>query len=839
MAYVQRYAQRSPVRSPDVASSPCTPSRPPHPTRADGADSERKVPQVLRLVAKPHAKIVPGRVASKDVLACAAANASPSEAPAPSSSPRGASRPTSAREDSIDEVSSRANPGFRQPTLPIKAAEDSLWELVWQPIANLPALCAPEPGDAPSVAPSDRKRPRSKPTRARDTTAAPTRAPAGLFEKGIEDLTGDSDSASPKGLEIWPTTSSPRAGSASCSPSPLKRRLRGKQPHPDTSRSPSPVASRSASPCGSGGASPPSGDSSRKPPRRPRPRGHYDVLGLPKAAAGSEIRAAYRRMALATHPDKGGDPDDFRRVVVAFEELGDESRRAAYDRNLELFGSRDGSGSLETTEVGMAVDPDPPTPSSVPATSSAVPARAGAWPPSYWPEDVARWWYGAARVALSKLMDLSSSAWARQIASMQEAELQALLDLLRGSKILVPAQSGSPQGAANRRRPASTGGHGNQDDWGYQGIQRSGSGYKVVMSWANLSISSVYTDSLAQAIDWQIAFAWLRSAAQARLEECLGQAADPLVDEELLEVLAAEPAIDFTFTIMVTTKQGKKVQTPPVSDLSKALIFQDRLRSSAARSLKTLEAKLEAEASDCMKRNIEKKKMLLGVALKELQKRAGIQIPKGQKAASSMKRPASADPSIAEIVVSAVNFKPTRRVRCKSSPALLAIVQGPNNVPAKSRHEIVSRAHAWQGIPGSPVQRQPGTPSRRQPGTPAPMVLKNDNEPGSPGSPPRGRQSRSPSRSSHLSSSPLPSFRLSTLCSSPPPRNAPRSPLRSPMPTSLMGSNATGGGSPLRSRSPLRSPPRSPLRRQPRSPLRSPMRSPVASSPRGWLLMSP
>jgi hypothetical protein len=848
MAYVSRYAQPSPVRSPDVASSPSTPSRPPHPSRAGGADSERKVPQVLRLVAKPHAKVVPGRVASKDVLACAAANASPttvrSEAPAPSSLPRLGSRPTSARNDTStgaqtvpglqefsrqrDEASSRFGSGFGQSNLPTSDETDSLWELVWQPIESLPALCAPQPGDVPSAA-DGRKRARSKPTRSQRTAAAPTAAPEERLSRDV------SMNPSSSALEMWPTSSRARPASASGSPAPIKRRLRGKQPHPDlvdrASRSPSPVGSRSALPRAPSNA--PSADSSKKPPCRPRPRGHYDVLGLPKAAAGSEIRAAYRRMALATHPDKGGDPDDFRRVVVAFEELGDESRRAAYDRNLELFGSRDGSGSLDPTEVvGMPVDPQPATPSPAPSQDS------GGWAPSSWPEDVARWWYGAARVALMKLLDLSSSAWARQIASMQEAELQALLDLLRGTKILVPAQPGGPQGGANRRRRASTEGHGAQDDWGYQGIQRSGSGYKVVMSWANLSISSVYTDSLAQAIDWQIAFAWLRSTAQARLEECLGQAADPLIVEELMEVLAAEPAIDFTFTIMVTTKQGKKVQTPPVSDLSKALVFQERLRASAARSAKALEAKLEAEASECMKRNSEKKKMILSVALKELQNRVGDHIPKRQRGRPSMKRPASADP-VSVIVVSDVTFKPTRRIRCKSSPALLAIVQGSNNAPAKSRYEIVSRAHAWQGIPqpGTP-SRQPGTPAR-QPGTPAPMVLKNEPMPGTPKSPLRGSQSRSPSRCSHLSSSPPPSFRLSNLCSSPPPRNAPRSPLRSPMPSSLMGNNAAGSGSPLRSRSPLRSPPCSPLRRQPRSPLRSPMRSPVANSPGGWLLLSP
>jgi curved DNA-binding protein CbpA len=238
---------------------------------------------------------------------------------------------------------------------------------------------------------------------------------------------------------------------------------------------------------------------------------------LPRGAHGSEIRAAYRRQALATHPDKGGDPDNFRRVVAAFEELGDESRRAAYDRNLELFGSRDGSGSPQMPPTkGTTAAPQPPN-------------RAGAWSTASWTEDVARWWYGAARVALYKLMGASQKAWASQVAGMQEAELQALNDLLRGAKVLVPAQSGDREGAANRRRQASP--ERTADTTGYQGIERTRNGYRVVVSWATMSIATSYTESLAQAIDWQIALSWLRSTAQGRLEEYIGQAADPLIEE--------------------------------------------------------------------------------------------------------------------------------------------------------------------------------------------------------------------------------------------------------------------------------------------------------------------
>ena len=57
----------------------------------------------------------------------------------------------------------------------------------------------------------------------------------------------------------------------------------------------------------------------------------YEALNVSSSAAEPELRSAYRRQALATHPDKGGTPEAFRLVVAAFETLTDPVRRAAYD----------------------------------------------------------------------------------------------------------------------------------------------------------------------------------------------------------------------------------------------------------------------------------------------------------------------------------------------------------------------------------------------------------------------------------------------------------------------------------------------------------------------------
>jgi hypothetical protein len=46
---------------------------------------------------------------------------------------------------------------------------------------------------------------------------------------------------------------------------------------------------------------------------------NYSVLGLKRSASDEDIKAAFREKALETHPDKGGDPEDFRKVREAYE----------------------------------------------------------------------------------------------------------------------------------------------------------------------------------------------------------------------------------------------------------------------------------------------------------------------------------------------------------------------------------------------------------------------------------------------------------------------------------------------------------------------------------------
>lgn len=58
----------------------------------------------------------------------------------------------------------------------------------------------------------------------------------------------------------------------------------------------------------------------------------YEILAVDVSASQSDISKAYRKMALQTHPDRGGSQEDFKQLAKAYETLSDPHRRRAYDR---------------------------------------------------------------------------------------------------------------------------------------------------------------------------------------------------------------------------------------------------------------------------------------------------------------------------------------------------------------------------------------------------------------------------------------------------------------------------------------------------------------------------
>ena len=63
-------------------------------------------------------------------------------------------------------------------------------------------------------------------------------------------------------------------------------------------------------------------------------RDYYEALGVKKDASADEIKKAFRKKAVALHPDKGGDEKAFKEVNEAYEVLGDPQRKFEYDRLL-------------------------------------------------------------------------------------------------------------------------------------------------------------------------------------------------------------------------------------------------------------------------------------------------------------------------------------------------------------------------------------------------------------------------------------------------------------------------------------------------------------------------
>ena len=85
-------------------------------------------------------------------------------------------------------------------------------------------------------------------------------------------------------------------------------------------------------------------------------RDYYDILGVSKNADATELKKAYRKMALKYHPDKNpGDSsaeEKFKEAAEAYEVLTDDNKRARYDQ----FGHQGLKGSGFGGSSHMSMD---------------------------------------------------------------------------------------------------------------------------------------------------------------------------------------------------------------------------------------------------------------------------------------------------------------------------------------------------------------------------------------------------------------------------------------------------------------------------------------------------
>ncbi len=89
-------------------------------------------------------------------------------------------------------------------------------------------------------------------------------------------------------------------------------------------------------------------------------RDYYEILGVSKSADATEIKKAYRKIAMTYHPDRNPDnkeaEEKFKEAAEAYEVLSDDQKKARYDRYGHEGVNQGGAGGFRGGSGGMSMD---------------------------------------------------------------------------------------------------------------------------------------------------------------------------------------------------------------------------------------------------------------------------------------------------------------------------------------------------------------------------------------------------------------------------------------------------------------------------------------------------